>query len=62
MSGHETCPKCLGAEKIMVPKQTRGFEYVDCSLCNGLGVVPKELAEDFVLSLNEDNLETNNDF
>ena len=56
------CPSCLGAEIIMTPKETKGFIYKTCSLCNGVGTVSKELADDFELSLNEDNLETNDDW
>ena len=57
-----TCPKCLGAEEIMEPKLDKGFQYNDCSLCKGAGVVTDVLEEDFILSLNEDNLETNDDW
>jgi|TARA_R110000782_G_scaffold126006_2_gene217618 hypothetical protein len=57
-----TCPKCLGAEEIMEPKVDKGFEYKDCSLCRGSGVVTDILEEDFILSLNEDNMETNDDW
>ena len=56
------CPKCIGAKEIMEPKPDKGFEYKTCSLCNGIGTVNKELADDFELSLNEDNLETNDDW
>ena len=51
------CPQCLGAKEIMVPKETRGFEYKTCSLCKGEGEVAEELAEDFLLSLNEEQIE-----
>ena len=61
-SQDEICPKCVGALQIMEPKQDKGFIYKTCSLCNGVGTVSKELAEDFELSLNEDNLETNDDW
>ena len=39
----------------MIPKTngSKGFEYVDCSLCNGTGVVSEETVDDYLLSLNE---------
>lgn len=61
-SQDEMCPKCLNSKIIMEPKSDKGFEYKVCSLCNGVGTVNKELAEDFELSLNEDNLESNDDW
>ena len=50
------CPKCVGATNVMVPKTNgkKGFEYTDCSLCNGTGAVSEEIEEDYLLSLNED--------
>jgi hypothetical protein len=57
----EICPKCIGAKEVMVPKKPRGFEYASCSLCSGTGIVTPELSEDYVLSLNEDVLNINND-
>ena len=61
---NKLCPKCIGSTKVMIPKTNnkKGFEYIDCTLCNGTGVVSKELEEDFILSLNEDSLETNDDW
>lgn len=56
------CPKCLGAKTLMTPKKKRGFEYKKCTLCEGSGDVSFELEEDFILSLNEDNLEINNEY
>ena len=47
------CPQCLNAKEIMVPKETKGFKYEKCSLCNGTGVVSEETEEDYLLSLNE---------
>jgi len=40
----------------MIPKTNgkKGFEYTDCSLCNGTGVVSEEIEEDYLLSINED--------
>lgn len=59
----ELCPKCIGAKEVMEPKASgRGFEYKKCNLCNGKGYVDSELANDFELSLNEDNFETNDDW
>jgi len=46
----------------MEPKKTAGFEYKPCSLCKGKGEVLPELEEDFILSINEDNFETNDDW
>lgn len=53
------CPKCVGAKQIMEanPKPQPGFTYNTCTLCKGEGIVNSELEEDFLLSLNEDNLE-----
>lgn len=45
----EECPKCLGAEKIMTPKE-KGFEYKVCDLCKGYGAISPVLAEDFISS------------
>ena len=39
------CPKCLGAQEIMEPKKTAGFEYKPCSLCKGKGEVLPEVEE-----------------
>lgn len=55
------CPQCLGAEKIMIPKKTKGFEYKTCSLCKGVGKVDLQIADDFIFAMNEDNFETNDD-
>ena len=50
------CPQCIGAKEIMIAKtESKGFKYLTCSLCEGTGYVNLELAEDFELSLNEDN-------
>jgi hypothetical protein len=40
----------------MIPKTNgkKGFEYEDCSLCHGTGVISEETEEDYLLSLNED--------
>ena len=50
------CPSCVGSTKVMIPKNKnkKGFEYQDCTLCNGSGVVSEETVEDYLLSLNED--------
>ena len=57
------CPQCLGSEKIMTPKETKGFEYPTCSLCKGHGKVEEEIADDFIFAMNgEDNFETNDDW
>lgn len=51
------CPCCLGSKQHMIPKKTTGFEYKDCTLCDENGYVTHETAEDFNLSLNEDNID-----
>ena len=56
MINETICPSCIGAKEIMVAKETKGFEYKTCNLCNGDGYVSNDLAEDFELSLNEDFL------
>jgi hypothetical protein len=58
------CPKCMGATNVMVPKTNgkKGFEYQDCTLCNATGTISDVLEEDYLLSLNEDLLETNDDW
>lgn len=57
MNHNKECPQCLGAKIIMTPKPTTGFVYKDCSLCKATGEVSEELADDYELSLNEDNLD-----
>ena len=62
-SNLKECPSCLGAKEIMVPKQTKGFEYKTCSLCNGHGSVDSQIADDFVFAMNgENDFETNDDW
>jgi len=57
------CPQCLGAKEIMTPKQTKGFEYKQCSLCEGKGEVDSQIADDYIFAMNgEDDFETNNDW
>lgn len=53
---NKECCKCLGSTKVMIPKTNgkKGFEYTDCTLCNGIGIVSEEIEEDYLLSLNED--------
>lgn len=64
MCKQKLCPQCIGAKEVMQPKPDgkKGFIYVLCTLCNALGYVTPELAADFELSLNEDNLESNEDW
>lgn len=57
MKNFTTCPKCLGAQEIMEPKERRGFEYKECNVCNATGIVSEELADDYIFSINEDNFE-----
>lgn len=57
------CPKCLGINIIMEGEENKkGFKYRTCSLCKGKGVVPEQLSDDYIFSLNEDNFETNDDW
>ncbi len=53
---NKLCPSCIGSTQVMIPKTNgkKGFEYEDCSLCNGTGVVSEEIEEDYLLSINED--------
>jgi len=64
MCKQQLCPKCIGAKEVMEARADgkKGFQYKDCNLCNGKGYVNPVLASDFELSLNEDNLETNEDW
>jgi hypothetical protein len=54
-------PRCGSIIRNQNLKVDKGFEYKDCSLCRGSGVVTDILEEDFILSLNED-METNDDW
>ena len=56
MSRKVLCPKCLGSGQPMTAKKDVGFEYKKCNICEGTGEVTPELEEDFILSLNEDNI------
>ena len=62
MKNKTQCPKCLGAQELMEPKETTGFEYKTCSLCKGEGIVLTQIANDFVFAINEDNFESNDDW
>lgn len=44
------------------PKPQLGFSYNTCTLCKGEGTVNEELEEDFLLSLNEDNIESSDEW
>lgn len=57
MTVNDECPKCFGAKEIMEPKETKGFEYRTCSLCKGSGIVPIQVAQDFIFSINEENFD-----
>lgn len=58
MNGNlETCPQCLGAVTYMEGKETKGFEYKNCTLCKGKGEVHPQLASDFLFSMNENNFD-----
>lgn len=50
------CSKCVGSTEVMIPKTNgkKGFQYHECTLCNGEGVITEEMEEDYLLSLNED--------
>jgi hypothetical protein len=62
MKNKTECPKCLGAKELMEPKKEKGFEYKVCNLCKGEGIVPLDLADDFIFAINEDNFESNDDW
>ena len=53
---NKLCPSCVGSTQVMIPKTNgkKGFEYQDCTLCNGTGVVSEEIEDDYLLSINED--------
>lgn len=53
----EECPKCLGQGVAMEARDGKGFEYRPCNLCGSSGKVENEIKEDFLLYLNEDNLD-----
>ena len=61
MKNQTVCPKCLGAQEIMEPKEKKGFEYNKCTLCNGTGAVEQQLHDDYIFSLDEDNFYNDND-
>jgi DnaJ-class molecular chaperone len=44
------CPHCLGEGKVMEAKKTKGFEYPNCKLCHGEGIVPQILADDYIFA------------
>lgn len=53
-----TCTKCIGTGEVMEGKQDKkGFEYKTCNLCKGRKEIPQEIADDFILSMNEDNID-----
>lgn len=55
MENKVECPVCLGVGETMEGrKDSKGFEYKECNLCKGEGVVNKEIEEDYLLFLNED--------
>ena len=51
------CPKCLGQNDVMEPREKKGFKYTKCNLCNSVGTVSQELYDDYIFSLNEENYE-----
>jgi hypothetical protein len=53
------CPKCLGVKEIMTTRETHGFKYEPCSLCDDEGLVTEELSSDYIFSLNEENYDDN---
>lgn len=49
------CPKCLSTGEVMEGrKESKGFQYITCNLCNGTGLISEEIEEDYLLSINED--------
>lgn len=58
MENKVECPVCLGVGETMEGrKDSKGFEYKKCNLCKEKGVVDKEIEEDFILSLDEDQID-----
>ena len=56
MNNKVQCNCCLGQGVYMISKSSgRGFEYKDCTLCNGSGRISKELYDDYILSLDEES-------
>ena len=53
---NKECPKCFGSKEVMIPKDTRGFTYIECDFCDENGQVSPTLYEDYILSLNEDEI------
>lgn len=52
------CPVCLGSKTVMEGrKNSKGFEYKECNLCKGEGIVNIDIAEDYILSLDEDQID-----
>lgn len=52
---NKLCPKCLSTGEVMEGrKESKGFQYITCTLCNGTGVISEEMEEDYLLSINED--------
>lgn len=58
MSKKVDCPKCLGVKELMEGKKEgmRGFEYSKCQFCDKDGKVDENLYNDYILSLDEDNV------
>jgi hypothetical protein len=51
------CPQCLGTHEFMKGNENgKGFKYRECKMCDEDGQVEEEIAEDYLLSLNEDNI------
>ena len=49
------CPKCLSTGEVMEGrKESKVFQYIKCSLCDGTGGISEEIEEDYLLSINED--------
>jgi len=52
------CPKCIGTGEIMEGrKDSKGFQYNKCNLCKGEGIVDIDIAEDYILSLDESQID-----
>jgi glutaredoxin len=66
MQNKTECPQCLGTKQVMTAKQTKGFEYKECKLCDENGLVEQEIADDYIFAMSENNFdddfETNDDW
>jgi len=63
MKNKVECPCCLGTGQHMEARETKGFKYEDCTLCDKTGVVEQQIADDYVFANSgEENFESNEDW